>query len=429
LVSVRIRKSKIDGIIKCPSSKSYTHRAIAIASLTEKQSVIRNPLISRDTLATVAASNAFGVNTNYENSRLHVEGKHSFDAPHNVINAENSGTTIRIFAAISALVKKGFTILTGDASLRRRPMQPILDALAQLEVECYSARMNGTAPLLIRGGGIKGGTVILDGTISSQFLSSLLISSVYAKSPVLIRIKGQQVSKPYIMSTLATMKAFGVEIDYKLDFLEYYIRNKEYRATKFDVPTDFSTGALILSAGILAGGSLTLRDLNFSLPQGDSKILDIFDEMGAKVKVDKQRGEINVTGSNILEGGNFDLKDTPDLLPVVSILALKSRSTVRISGIAHARLKETDRVANIASQITKFGATVKEQNDQLLITAPKVLKNASIETFNDHRLFMAFSIASLLTKSSTVSGAESSKVSYPNFLQDLKALGADIELS
>jgi 3-phosphoshikimate 1-carboxyvinyltransferase len=225
------------------------------------------------------------------------------------------------------------------------------------------------------------------------------------------------------------MNAFGVEIDYKLDFLEYYIRNKEYTATKFDVPADFSTAALILSAGILAGGSLTLRDLNFLLPQGDSKILDILNEMGAKVKVNKQRGEINVTGSTILEGGNFDLTDAPDLLPVVSILALKSRSTVRISGIAHTRLKETDRVANIASQITKFGAIVKEQNDQLSITAPDLLKNASIETFNDHRLFMAFSIASLLTKSSIVSGAESSEVSYPNFLQDLKALGADIELS
>lgn len=384
------------------------------------------PLISRDTLATISASTAMGVSIDRQRSGLIIKGKHILNTPSNIINAENSGTTIRIFAVMAALAGTGFTILTGDASLRKRPMQPALDALGQLGVVCYSSRMNGLAPLLIKGGGIQGGSVIINGNMSSQFLSSLLISTIYAKSPVSIHVKGQQVSKPYVDSTIATMKAFGVAIDYKRDFLEYRIKNKEYKAGQFNVPADFSTAAMILAAGVLAGGSITISGLNFLLPQADSKILDILNDMDAQVCVNRTRGEVKVTGSSLLKGGSFDLTDSPDLLPVLSILALKARTPVEISGIAHARLKETDRVSNIASQLKKFGAKVIEQHDQLLIIAPKVPKNSRIQTFNDHRLFMAFTIASLLTEKTEVEGAESIDVSYPGFLQDLVQLGAKI---
>lgn len=367
-----------------------------------------------------------GVSIDRQKSGLIIKGKLILNTPSNIINAENSGTTIRIFAVMAALASSGFTILTGDASLRKRPMQPALDALGQLGVVCYSSRMNGLAPLLIKGGGIQGGSVIINGDMSSQFLSSLLISTIYAKSPVSIHVKGQQVSKPYVDSTLATMKAFGVAIDHKRDFLEYRIKNKEYKAAEFNVPADFSTAAMILAAGVLAGGSITIRGLNFLLPQADSRILNILNDMDAQVRVNKARGEVKVTGSSLLEGGSFDLTDSPDLLPVLSILALKANSPVEITGIAHARLKETDRVSNIASQLKKFGATVKEQQDQLLIIAPEVPQNSRIQTFNDHRLFMAFTIASLLTEKTEVEGAESIDVSYPGFLQDLVQLGAKI---
>lgn len=426
MVSIRIGKSRISGTLRCPSSKSYTHRAIAIASLAVGTSVINMPLISRDTIATVSASSALGVSVNQQKSRLIISGKHMLDTPENIINAQNSGTTIRIFAVMAALAKGGFTILTGDASLRKRPMQPALDALNQLGVECYSSQMNGLAPLLIKGGGIHGGNVTIEGNISSQFLTSLLISSIYAKTPISIRVRGRQVSKPYVKSTIATMEKFGVSISYKKDLLDYCIENRTYRSTEFHVPADFSTAALLLAAGVLAGGSITLKGLNFSLPQADSKILDYLRDMGAEIRVDKKRGEVEVKGSKIIEGGSFDLTDTPDLLPVLSILALKARSPVKITGITHARLKETDRVANIASQIKKFGATVVEEEDQLLIVAPRVPQNSTIQTFDDHRLFMAFTIASLLTEKSEVEGVESIDVSYPNFLLDLIQLGAKI---
>jgi 3-phosphoshikimate 1-carboxyvinyltransferase len=424
MVSIIVKKSKINGSVRCPSSKSYSHRALAIASLATSQSTITNALLARDTLATLAGCRALGAEIKHEGATAQVKGRHSFEPPENVINAENSGTTIRIMTAMSGLVKSGHTVLTGDESLRKRPMQPILDALAQLGVQAYSTKSNGMPPLVVKGGGIKGGTTVIDGSVSSQFISGLLIAGIYADSEITMKIKGNLVSKPYVSATLATMKRFGVAVDHSADMLEYHIKNAEYRAAKFDVPSDFSTAALILSAGALAGEKLKVKGLNFALPQGDSQIVEIMKQMGCPIKVDKNKGEVTVQGSEELEGGNFDLSDTPDLLPVVSILALRAKSTVTITGVAHARVKETDRVANIAAELVKFGARIREFHDGLAITAPKKLKNASLEAYNDHRLFMAFTIASMMTEKSMVAGAESVDVSYPNFVSDMKELGA-----
>jgi 3-phosphoshikimate 1-carboxyvinyltransferase len=426
LVNIQIKKSVISGVIRCPPSKSYSHRAIAIGSLTDGNSVIRNALLARDTLATLAACRSLGANIKHENGNLYIEGKTRLQTPENVINVENSGTTLRLVTAMSSLVRKGFTVITGDESLRKRPMQPILDALIQLGVKSYSTKMNGCAPLIIKGGGIRGGIALVDGRTSSQFVSALLISCIYADSKVIIKINGGQVSKPYIESTLATMEAFGVTIDHDHHYSGYHIENMKYTPTEFEVPADFSTAAFILSAGILAGDGLTVQGLNFKMPQGDSRIIDILRSMGGKINVDKEKGEVVVSSCDALEGGQFDLTDTPDLLPVVSVLALKARSQVRISGIAHARLKESDRVANISSELAKLGAVIKQQNDEILVTPPKILKNARLESFNDHRLFMAFTIASMLTEKSTVTGAESVDVSYPTFIEDMRKLHAVI---
>lgn len=426
MVSILVKKSKISGSVRCPSSKSYSHRTMAIASLAERQSTITNALLARDTLATLAGCRALGAEIKHEGTTVQIKGMHAFDPPENVINAENSGTTIRIMTAMSGLVRTGHTVLTGDESLRKRPMQPILDALAQLGVEAYSTKANGTPPLVVRGGGIKGGTTVVDGSISSQFISGLLIAGIYADSEIVMRIKGSLVSKPYVSATLATMKHFGVSVDHSSDMQEYQIKGGKYRAAKFDVPSDFSAAALILAAGALVGENLKVKGLNFALPQGDSQIVDILRQLGCPIKVDRTKGEVVVQRADELEGGNFNLGDTPDLLPVVSILALKAKTPVTITGVAHARVKETDRVRNIAQELVKFGARIKEFQDGLKITAVKRLKNASLEAYNDHRLFMAFTIASMMTERSIVAGAESVDVSYPNFIQDMKDLGAKV---
>lgn len=426
MTSIVVRRSRLNGSIRCPSSKSYSHRAIAIASLADQASTIMHALMSRDTLATLSGCSAFGADIKYSATKMRIKGSHSFNAPENVINAENSGTTIRILTAMSGLVRSGYTVLTGDQSLRSRPMQPLLDALRQLGVEAYSTKENGMPPIIVKGGGIKGGTTAVDGSISSQFISGLLIAGIYADSEIVIKVRGRLVSKPYILATLATMKYFGVSIDHSPDMLEYHIKSTRYHGTRFEVPSDFSTAALVLAAGALAGEKIKINGLNFEMPQGDSRIIEILKKMGCKIIVKEENGEVIINSADRLEGGDFDLEDTPDLLPVVSVLALKATSPVTITGVAHARAKETDRVSNIAAELRKFGADIKEFHDGLKITAPMIIKNATLEAHNDHRLFMAFTIASMLTEKSTVAGAQSIDVSYPNFISDMKNIGARI---
>lgn len=426
MTSIVVRSSRLNGSVRCPSSKSYSHRAIAIASLADQPSTIMHALMARDTLATLSGCTALGADIKYSATKMRIKGSHSFNPPENVINAENSGTTIRILTAMSGLVRTGYTVLTGDQSLRSRPMQPLLNALRQLGVEAYSTKENGTPPIIVKGGGIKGGTTVVDGSISSQFISGLLIAGIYADSEILIKVRGRIVSKPYILATLATMKYFGVSIDHSPDMLEYYIKNTRYHGTRFEVPSDFSTAALVLAAGALAGEKLRISGLNFEMPQGDSRIIDILKKMGCRIIVEEENGEVLIIGADRLEGGDFDLEDTPDLLPVVSVLALKATSPVTITGVAHARAKETDRVSNIAAELRKFGADINEFHDGLKIAAPMVIKNAALEAHDDHRLFMAFTIASMLTQKSTVAGAQSVDVSYPNFISDMKNIGARI---
>lgn len=431
MTKLEISKSFLEGNIKCPPSKSYTHRAIAIASLADGKSTISNPLISRDTIATISGCKMFGIKIEKSNENVNciqILGKNQFETPKDIIDAKNSGTTIRILTSMAGLVKNGYTILTGDDSLKTRPMQPLISALNQLGVHAFSSNEKNTPPLIVQGGGIKGGLVSIEGGISSQFISSLLISCSYALTDVEIRVKGKQVSIPYITSTIETMKKFGISIDHNKEYLNYYISNSKYRPTDFIIPGDFSSASLIIAAGVLCGGKIAIGGMNFHYPQGDMAIIDIVRQMGGDIKVNKEKGEVIVYGSNSLDGIECNLVNCPDLLPVVSILSLKARTPMRIFGISHARFKETDRVSIITNELRKMGVDVSEKEDEVLINPVKGLKNVEFDSHNDHRLFMSFTIASMLTNKSIVKGAESIDVSYPSFINEIKRLGANINL-
>lgn len=432
MAKLEINKSFLEGNVKCPPSKSYTHRAIAIASLAEGKSTISNPLISRDTIATISGCKMLGIKIEKANENVNcieIVGRNQFETPKDIINAENSGTTIRILTSMAALVKNGYTILTGDESLKTRPMKPLISALNQLGVQAFSSNEKNTPPLIVKGGGIKGGLVSIEGSISSQFISSLLISCIYGLTDVEIRVKGKQVSIPYINSTIETMKKFGVAIKHDKEYLNYFITNTRYQPTDFTIPGDFSSASLIIAAGVLCGGKISIKGLNFHYPQGDMEIIDIVRKMGGKITVNKEKGEVDVYGSNSLDGIECNLVNCPDLLPAVSIISLKSRKPVRIFGISHARFKETDRISIITKELRKMGVDISEKEDELLLNPVRRLKNVEFDSHNDHRLFMAFTIASMLTNKSTVRGAESIDVSYPAFIHEIKRLGANVNLT
>jgi 3-phosphoshikimate 1-carboxyvinyltransferase len=426
MVKISIQRSQLSGTTRCPPSKSYTHRAIFLAALSHGESRIHDPLISRDTLSSINVCRALGPQIFNEGSSLLINGTH-LRAPDTVIDAGNSGTTIRIAISVCSLVELGYSVLTGDSSLRTRPMGPLLNSLAKLGVECFSTKLDGTAPIVVKGGGLRGGNVTIDGSISSQFLSSLLIAAVRANNDVSIGVEGDQVSRPYIMSTIATMEKFGIEVERDSDLRNFNVRSGTYSPGVFHVPSDLSSASMMVAAGVLVSkDKIHLSGLNFDLPQGDSKVFSIVEQMNGKIVMDTVKGELFIEKSESLQGGEFDLKDCPDLLPVVSILALKANCPVIINGISHARFKETDRVKNITTELRKLGATVSETRDSISIQPPAVIKNATLESFDDHRLFMALAIASLLTDHSTLNGAESVDVSYPSFLEDLTRMGANI---
>ena len=421
-MNCKVEKTKISGTLVCPPNKSYTHRAIFLASLADGKRVIKNVLYSRDTNATISTCKSFGATIIQDNSSLTVNGIKEVKSP-SEIDASNSGTTIRIAAAIAAL-GKGKTVLSGDESLRQRPMQPLLDALESIGAKCSSA--NGKPPISITGKA-NGGEVTIPGNISSQFVSALMIMSPLTENGLVLTIDGDLVSKPYLDATITSMKKFGVTVKTVKPYKNYIISQQKYKPTAFTVPSDFSSLAMLLSASILLGDNITIKTTIDDLPQADKAIFDILKSLGIIVNIEKDN--VTVQSQKPLNGGKFDLSNSPDLLPPLAILSLKSSKPIHIFNVKHARYKETDRIAILARELKKLGVSVEEKEDGLILESTDKLHSADLNSENDHRLFMAFCIAGMYVGSCTVSDPGSIDVSYPNFISDLKRVGGKILLS
>jgi len=422
-MNCRVEKSEISGKIACPSNKSYTHRAIFLASLAIDKSIIKNILRSGDTNATINACKNFGVEIKDVGDDITVTSASVLKLHSNTIDAANSGTTIRIATAISALANDKI-VLTGDSSLKKRPMQPLLDALESLGAKCSSS--NGNPPISVSGT-IKGAEVKIPGNISSQFISALMITAPKLENGLILNIQGKLVSKPYIDATITMMKKFGVEVETKTRYKKYIIPEQNYKATTLTIPSDFSSLALLLSAAVLLGENLTIKVSTGSMPQADEAIIDILEIMGVVITLDKNT--IKIKSPEKLDGGKFDLSDSPDLIPVIAILALKTSKPIEIFNVEHARYKETDRIAILARELTKLGIKVKEKKDGLILNNSKSLTSADLNSENDHRLFMAFCIAGMYIGDCTISDPESVEISYPNFISEMKRIGCKIFLN
>jgi 3-phosphoshikimate 1-carboxyvinyltransferase len=420
-MNCKVEKSKIKGEINCPSNKSYTHRGIFLASLAGNNSKVENVLLSADTKATIEACKKFGAVIEVNDSDIIV--KKSIKIGINVpeINTENSGTTIRIAIGIASLFSEEI-ILTGDASLQKRPMQPLLDALSSIGAKCSST--NGNPPIKIKGS-IIGGDIRIPGNLSSQFISSLLISAPLTKNGINLTIEGDLVSKPYLDATIATMRKFGVSVKTLIPYKKYNITPQIYKNTTFSVPIDFSSLALLLSCTVLNGEDVVIKGSIGNLPQGDEAFIDFLEQLGVSVTINDN--EIKIKSPEKLKGGKFDLRNSPDLLPPLAILSLISSKPIEIVNVKHARLKETDRIAILARELPKIGIKVDEKEDGLILESSDSVMGAKLDSENDHRLFMAFCIAGTYIGNCIVTDSKSVEVSYPNFIEEMNRLGAKIE--
>ena len=421
-MNCKVEKSKISGEVTCPSNKSYTHRGIFLASLAGNNSKVENVLLSADTKATIETCRKFGAIIEVDNSTVVVKESIKIGTKVPEINTENSGTTIRIAIGIASLFSEKIT-LTGDSSIQKRPMQPLLDALSSIGAKCNSK--DGNPPVTIEGS-VSGGEIKIPGNLSSQFISSLLISAPLTQKGINLSIEGDLVSKPYLDATIATMRKFGVTVQTLIPYKKYNISPQIYKNTTFTVPIDFSSLALLLSFTVLNGNNVIIKGSIGNLPQGDEAFIDFLEQLGVSVIISND--EIKVKSPDKLKGGVFDLRNSPDLLPPLAILSLISSEPIEIVNVKHARLKETDRIAILSRELPKIGINVEEKEDGLILESSGNLRSAELNSENDHRLFMAFCIAGTYIGDCVVTDSKSVEVSYPSFIQEMNRLGAKIEI-
>jgi len=424
---LKVRPSKLSGEITAPPSKSYTHRAFMIAALARGESRIINPLVGLDTQATIEAIRALGAEVAREGDVWRVlgtGGKLRLCA--DLIDVKNSGTTIRLMSAISALSPEPVR-LTGDESILKRPMGPLVEALEKLGAKARCQGRGGRPPVVV-GGGLKGGEVEITGAVSSQFISALLIASPYARDDVRLTITGKLRSRPYVEITLELLEAAGARIRRNKSLTEFRIPGGQtFRPINLTIPGDFSSAAFPLGAAALTGSTVRVKNLDVRGAQGDRRIVELLEEFGADVKV---RGKtVEACGTGTLSGIEADCGDNPDLVPVLAVLGSVADGQTRLINIPHLRFKETDRLRALAVELKKLRAEVKELPDELRLKGVRELKGARLSSYGDHRMAMAFAVAGLVARGeTTVDRAESIPVSYPSFVSDMCKLGARMEL-
>lgn len=446
--------SKINGTVKAPSSKSYSHRAVILASLSEGKSKLFDVLYSEDVLSTIRACEALGARIDKKKEiilkgdksqtvdYLEVYGTGgklhnvSDDPSSDMIDLANSGTTLRIMTSVAAL-SDNEVIFTGDDSLKTRPMGALIDALETLGVKIESLNENNKAPLKIYPG-YEGGQTDILGSISSQFISSILISAPLSENGVELEVYPEFVSKPYVDMTISILEKFGISVEEEeyqfhetckkehTDCLgvKFIVKPQKYIASDYIVEGDFSSASYLLAATAIAGGYIRVQNLFADSKQGDKLILDILEEMGANVTVFDDYVSLRSDGN--LKGIDVNLSNAPDLLLTVAVLGALAEGKTTISGVKHGRLKETDRIDTTCRELEKLGCKLEEFEDGMTIYG-NTISDGLVESHGDHRLAMAFSLIGL-KHDVEVENGECFDVSFPNFIEAMAEIGIDLEL-
>lgn len=419
------RTDMLSGTVTAPPSKAHSHRAIVASTLSEGFSMIRRPLICDDTLATINACSMLGAEISQLKDGLRVEGLSRPRTPENVIDCGESGSTMRFLTPICALAD-GISVLTGGESLRRRPMKPLLEALKYLGVNCYSSRPDGLPPIVVFGGGIKGGEAAIRGDVSSQYVSGLLFAAPMATNDTEINLTTQLESKPYVALTIDILRKHGVEVAFQADYRVFRIpHNQKYSPFDHSIEGDYSSGAFLLAAAAVTKSRIRIEELKKESLQGDRVIVDSLKEMGAQIEVGDDFVEIRGVDGD-LKAMDIDLSDNPDLVPVCAAVACHIQGRSTIKGVKRLRFKESDRVLSLTSELQKMGAKIEALDNRLVIEGGS-LHGAEVDSHGDHRIAMACAVTALRSDGLTeIRGVECINKSYPDFIRDLRSLGGDV---
>ncbi len=426
-MNLTVNPSKLNGSICVPGSKSHTIRAIAVATLAKGTSIIESPLVSDDTVSCLKAASSFGAWVKRgDDSEWRISGTGgNILPPAGVVDMGNSGTGMRLFSAIAALCDQPVTF-DGDDSLRTRPMAPLLEALRSIGAKTSSP--NGKCPFTVQGP-ICGGEAFVDGT-SSQYLSALLLTAPLSKLNTLLLVKDLN-EIPYVQMTLAWLKREQIQdVFCNENNTHFFVKGgQSYPPFKYRIPGDFSTACFPLAAAAVTGGKIEIDNLDFSDTQGDKAVFDYLKKMGAGIK--QKDGRTVVTGGK-LKAVDLDLNATPDALPVMAVAAACAKGTSVFRNIPQARLKETDRIACMTTELRKMGISVEEFEDGMAVTGGTLRASKDLDSYKDHRIAMALAVAASAVPGagavSRIKDADAASVTYPDFFRDFIRLGANFQL-
>ncbi len=401
----------LDATVTIPGSKSFTHRALIVSALADGESVLIHALRSEDTEYTTQALERLGIQIFWEGDLLHVLGEGGrLKGEEEKIYVGNSGTSMRFLTALVAL-KRGRTLLDGSERMRKRPVADLLDGLRTLGVKAFFRDGNGCLPVIIESRGLHGGKTKIRGEESSQFLSALLMVAPYAMEDVYVEITGNLASRPYVDITCDVMSAFGVEVQSE-GYHSFFVRaGQRYQPRKYRIEGDISHASYFFSAAAVTEGRVRAERFSSTSLQGDAGFLNILEKMGCVVL--RGEGWTEVRGGE-LHGIEVDMNEMPDLVPTLAVTAAFARGQTLIQNIGHLRLKESDRISVLTTELRHMGVRVEEGEDWLKIEGGKG-HGAEIEPHDDHRIAMSFAIAGLVIPGIKIKEPQCVKKSFPDF--------------
>jgi 3-phosphoshikimate 1-carboxyvinyltransferase len=424
-------RNPVTGVVRVPGSKSITNRALILAALSDPSAccILRGALRSEDTEVMIQALRALGFQVDSDWSQNSIQVQRNARA--NVIPAEradifvgNSGTSMRFLTALVSL-GHGRYRLDGISRMRERPIEDLLGALRQLGVKVSSEDRPGFPPIVVEADGLAGGQVRMRGDVSSQFLSALLMAAPMARAEITIHLDGGLVSRPYVEMTRRMMSRAGVNVE--TDLCRFRVPNvPHYRARQIDIEPDASAASYFLAAAAITGGTIRIPGLGDQSLQGDVRFAHLLTEMGCRVHVGQDCIELE---GGSLHGIEADMVDVSDCVMTLAVVALFAEGPTTIRNVSHIRHKETDRLVALANELRRVGAGVKELADGLEIL-PQTPHGAVVETYNDHRMAMSFSLIGLRVPGVVVRNPGCVAKTYPRFFDDLEKLrqprGAEI---
>jgi 3-phosphoshikimate 1-carboxyvinyltransferase len=414
--------------IRPPGSKSITNRALICAALADGTSVLHGALDSDDTRVMIDSLQKLGVtiNADFPNGRLMVTGTGGqFQSPTEDLFIGNSGTTVRFLSAALAFSGGNYR-LDGVQRMRERPIGPLVDALNGIGGNVTAQSPHQCPPVTINNPPIAGGSVSVSGNISSQYLSGLLMAAPLSTGDVEFKIEGTLISQPYVYMTIAVMKSFGVTVEFDDALTHFVIRgDQHYRPCDYAIEPDASAASYFFAVAAICGGTATVQGLHRDSLQGDVGFVDCLQKMGCQVVF--HQDSIEVTGPAI-RGIDVDMSDVSDTVQTLTSVALFVDGPTHVRNVAHNRVKETDRIGNLAIELRKFGNRVQEREDGLSVY-PEVIPAsdpnhrpalAIIETYDDHRMAMSLSLVGLRRPGVVITNPGCVAKTYPNYFEEMK---------